>query len=974
MSGRKRPQSRIKNAMKEELLKWLCIQHATHAPLNRNILRLKANELVGRFDLTSFKCAESWLTTFLKRYHFPANLAEGVGPIFDDYHTWVEMIHGLINQYSYDDQYHLDELTMYTDFSPSTVYQPEITPDAPVDMSTLKLDVTTPSMYQTTILLVCNATGTQKQKPLISSPYPVQNNESYDYIQNDSSRITDEILSAYLFMVNHQMAEKGRVILLFMSRTRINILKMVRFTHILPVFLPYHFPSHLKPLRRDVSHCIKMSYRKSYITRLLSTEDGLWTPQDISQALVDSWLQLPREIIIVRFQRTKFRTDESSLSFECPEWESLETGVPFERFVTFDDDLGDGPGPMREDLRFLSRVKMQFNLKNSKATTGAGPQPQAGTSREEHLQRTGENHPGVGNIQDGRANPVKTSILMNIKSEEIHSGGAEDKTPAEVPLPNSSPDTPLNETSDTATPVTKLFPEDGDSSLIEASESTKSEDTESLMSRVHSMVDDFDSSLDNSLVPDDPGRMRVTAVKDLVDSGVPDSSVEPLDSPDDKRNETVEISSSMEVEVGDNPLDTSPGEPSSPHDTPELSTNASFPTSSIRGDQNEGNGNNEENSSASILTVLVDDVQGTSPGAVTSGFIDNPSTGYSDLQEVLDTSTEEKIITAARFVDEKMNYYASTVDRNGDNVENCDGFEREDLVGKNEGLVNTSRADKVDIPGINTPRIAEELTDCEKPLIVNLKNSPEDIPDPMEYSAAFEDIPPLPQVVGKPGTLSNNSTKFSSVVNTQGEIPLDASGIFKPIIINLSTSEVYPGVQMRALTTTPVIQDNYDTEKIYSTETALQEASRELEEKLRDLEASDSSRKISNFLDDDDNSGSSRSNEATSLLRDILNEAKELSETEFKGFSEKYLLEEGRCTNYCRGIKRPQEGDDELPDKKKLMSQENWAKCFENFPVFGPYNSESEPKDFRTDVNQREESCVFTCSEETLNPGPSSSE
>ncbi|XP_015113895.1 uncharacterized protein LOC107038996 [Diachasma alloeum] len=999
MSGRKRSQSRVTDAMKEELLKWLCIQHATNGPLNRDILRQKANELVRHFELTSFKCSESWLTLFLKRYHFTTNLSEGVGPLFDDFHTWVTLIRGLINQYSYEDQYHLDELTMYTDFLPCSQLQLDEVPDAPVDMSTLKLQLTTPAMHQTTILLVCNATATQKQKPLVCGPYPAQDNETYTYIQNSSSRISDEILSAYLFMLNRRIAESNRVILLFMSRTRINVLKLVHLTHILPVFLPYRFPSHLKPLRQDVAHSIKMSYRKSYVSRLCSPDASHWTPQEISETLVNTWLQLPRETIVVRFQRTKFRDDDSFTSFECPEWEGLETGVPFERFVTFDDHLGETVGPLRDDFRFLTNVKHKFNLKPSRIPVEdfQGSESQPSTSGglgglERPLDDADEG-------QDEARVPVEARLPVGISAnggDDPHRDSGDQVNEAEMPVADDadapqeppqesenpsgtaeeinssinclSSETSLNQTDDVATPVRKLF--ENDSSLVAASESiVQFEDTMSLnsVSRGEStMTEEFDSTLDNSLAPgEDPEGTASARAADSVDSGVPDSSGGA------DHHEEVDVSSSMEVEA-----------PGTPPRTSGLSADVSFSTSSVKNDdEDEGN---EDDSSTAVLTPLVNvEVEdGASPGAALAAeFISDPSREASGLGEVLDTSAEGRTLTAEAFVDERIKYFVSTVDEEQAEA----GGDGNDEAVPSEGLGDDESTEAVDKePEDSELEDKEDISEGNTagPADVGGHNGIDEV---FSDDSTQEAPPPLPHVTDKAGIsgeiIVNNFSVDNTIADSEGQ-PLEVSEtVIIETMIKVEARDNDPGelAQMRALTTTPVVQDQYVLEKTsYSTESALQEASRELEEKLRDLEASDPSRKISSFFDDEDTSESSKQSiEAASLLRDLLNEAKGLSET--SGFSQgKYLLGEGEPINYYRG-KRRREGQDEgEPDKKKQM-QENWAKCFENFPAFGPYNfEEGDDKrgNFGAEVSaeievKSEETCGFGCSEET--PGPSCS-
>lgn len=64
-----------------------------------------------------------------------------------------------------------------------------------------------------------------------------------------------------------------------------------------------------------------------------------WNVENVVRSLAKAWRKIPRGLIIASFQRTSFRTDDCFLEIHCDEWEDLKTGVPFEKFVTFDDDL-----------------------------------------------------------------------------------------------------------------------------------------------------------------------------------------------------------------------------------------------------------------------------------------------------------------------------------------------------------------------------------------------------------------------------------------------------------------------------------------------------------------------------------------------------------------------------------------------------------------------------------------------------------
>lgn len=62
------------------------------------------------------------------------------------------------------------------------------------------------------------------------------------------------------------------------------------------------------------------------------------------RSLREAWREVPRDLIIASFQRTSLRADDRLLKIHCDASEDLETGTPFGKFVTFDDDLSiNGP-------------------------------------------------------------------------------------------------------------------------------------------------------------------------------------------------------------------------------------------------------------------------------------------------------------------------------------------------------------------------------------------------------------------------------------------------------------------------------------------------------------------------------------------------------------------------------------------------------------------------------------------------------
>ncbi|RLU21912.1 hypothetical protein DMN91_006291 [Ooceraea biroi] len=314
-------------AIRNDLLRWTCERHAGDHPLDRRLLRDKALELAGEHGLTGFKCSESWLTCFLKRYSFLVDLDNHSGPIFSNYRVWIDTMRSVITQYKHKDLFHLDELTMYSDISPARV------------SSTLENDELDPTLKKATVLMCCNSSGTEKLPLLICGSYPaVIVNESYVYSHSEDASINDTLFKEWVNHVNDRMLESNRKILLLLHRDRVNAFRGLGLSNVRHVFFPDAFPPLLRPLKRDVFHFVKMIYRSKYVEGIKEHEHR-WNAENVVKSLVEAWRKVPRNLIIASFQRTSFRTDDCFLEIHCDAWEDLKIGTSFKKFVTFDDKL-----------------------------------------------------------------------------------------------------------------------------------------------------------------------------------------------------------------------------------------------------------------------------------------------------------------------------------------------------------------------------------------------------------------------------------------------------------------------------------------------------------------------------------------------------------------------------------------------------------------------------------------------------------
>ena len=297
------------------------------------------------------------MTSFLKKFGFSTSLTTYVGPYFKDYRLWIDLMRALLTQYKYKDLFHADELNMYSDILPMNV---DLSQRGNVH-DYQDINATNPI----SILLCCNASGTDKLPPLISGSYKSRIlREDCKYCYNENSCINDEVFADWLFSLNQMMSQKDRKILLLLNRYRIRALGNTQLSNVSFIFFPDDFPLHLRPLRRDVFHCVKMKYRLRYAEKIVKPESK-WGVEEMIDAVVKSWSEVPQELIVSSFQRTTFRSDDCILEISSTDWDQLSTGISFKRLITFDDHLSDVPHSTSDSTKQVSRTKHNYNLRTS---------------------------------------------------------------------------------------------------------------------------------------------------------------------------------------------------------------------------------------------------------------------------------------------------------------------------------------------------------------------------------------------------------------------------------------------------------------------------------------------------------------------------------------------------------------------------------------------------------------------------------
>jgi hypothetical protein len=223
------------------------------------------------------------------------------------------------------------------------------------------------SRERLTVLLCCNAEGTEKLAPLVIGkfvkPRCFKNISTLPckYTNNSNAWMTAKIFLDFLRQFDARMGSSNRKVLLFVDKCPAHppdttFLKNVKF-----VFLPANCTSRLQPLDLGVIHCLKAKYRKSIVQKAIdATERKSELKLNVMQAMhmiVASLNAVSLATIVNCFRKAGFTTthmpaggDEDEDDVREEDWRKLSSEIDFSDFVICDDDVLTTSRPSIEDM------------------------------------------------------------------------------------------------------------------------------------------------------------------------------------------------------------------------------------------------------------------------------------------------------------------------------------------------------------------------------------------------------------------------------------------------------------------------------------------------------------------------------------------------------------------------------------------------------------------------------------------------
>ncbi|XP_043838999.1 tigger transposable element-derived protein 6 [Dromiciops gliroides] len=358
---------RMRNALYDDIDKavfaWFQEVHAKNILVSGSVIRKKALNLANMLGYDNFQASVGWLNRFRDRHGIALKaicredndkLINGIG--IDKVNEWhAGEIIKLIADYSPDDIFNADETGMFFQLLP----QHTLAAKGDHCRGGKK------ARQRLTALFCCNASGTEKMRPLIvgksATPRCFKNVHSLpcDYRANQRAWMTRDLFNEWLTKVDAKMKQAERRILMLIDNCSAHNM-LPRLERIQVGYLPSNCTAVLQPLNLGVIHNMKVLYRGRLLKQILLNLNNNEEKEkiNIKQAIdmiAGAWWSVKQSTVVKCWQKAGIipmeftdtdpeEDDEPDIAIEKL-WNSvaIATCVPnevtFQDFVAADNDL-----------------------------------------------------------------------------------------------------------------------------------------------------------------------------------------------------------------------------------------------------------------------------------------------------------------------------------------------------------------------------------------------------------------------------------------------------------------------------------------------------------------------------------------------------------------------------------------------------------------------------------------------------------
>lgn len=256
-ANKKKKRSLIYENIDQAMAIW--VQEAINAclDLNGDILREKAKNFSVLLGIEDFKASEGWLTKFKQRHNIKQYLKQGESgsaPI-SELPFYREDLKNITSQYQLSDIFNADETGLFWKMEPSRV------------LSTGPVSGRKKMKERITVMLTCNASGTEKLKPLLihksQNPRAIKKIEKkslpVNYYWNIKAWMQTSIFNDYLTNLNKSMRLQNRNILLLLDNAPTHsVSETIDLSNIRIHFLPPNTTAFLQPCDAGIINSFKV--------------------------------------------------------------------------------------------------------------------------------------------------------------------------------------------------------------------------------------------------------------------------------------------------------------------------------------------------------------------------------------------------------------------------------------------------------------------------------------------------------------------------------------------------------------------------------------------------------------------------------------------------------------------------------------------------------------------------------------------
>jgi hypothetical protein len=244
--------------IEQALALWIDQATNDNCTLSGHILLAKAASFAQRFGIEDFKGSQGWLEKFKKRYNVQeyVRCGEANSANLLDLRQQRRDLQKVLERWDLKDVFNCDETALYWKLEPSRTLarQPIAGTKKPKD--------------RVTILLACNATGTERLTPVFVHKYKKPRCMRYIdqktlpvyYYWNSSAWMQLSIFSKWLSQVNSDLRKQQRKILMLMDNATVHSIEESNsFSNIVLHYLPKNTTAHLQPCDAGIIYSFKAS-------------------------------------------------------------------------------------------------------------------------------------------------------------------------------------------------------------------------------------------------------------------------------------------------------------------------------------------------------------------------------------------------------------------------------------------------------------------------------------------------------------------------------------------------------------------------------------------------------------------------------------------------------------------------------------------------------------------------------------------